>query len=195
MNFENNENESGGTQSRETSGASENRASLINRKIRDSVFVHLFRDKKYVLRLYQSLHPEATDTGEDNITIVTLENVLANDLYNDLGFLIGDQLIVLVEAQSTWTTNIVVRSLLYLAQTYRDYIGREKMNLYGKNALPLPRPELYVIYTGNEPCSQKTLALSGEFFGGQKADLEITVHGSRNYGARLDRRGCARYNL
>ena len=54
--------------------------------IRDSVFSDLFRDKRYLLKLYQALHPEDTETTEDDLVDVTIQNVLTNDLYNDLGF-------------------------------------------------------------------------------------------------------------
>ena len=53
--------------------------------IRDSVFSDLFRDKKYLLKLYQTLHPEDMETTEDDLVDVTIQNVLTNDLYNDLG--------------------------------------------------------------------------------------------------------------
>lgn len=33
---------------------------LVKHKIRDSVFTNLFADKKYLLQLYQALHPEDT---------------------------------------------------------------------------------------------------------------------------------------
>ncbi len=33
------------------------------RTVRDSVFVDLFQDKKYLLKLYQTLHPEDTLRG------------------------------------------------------------------------------------------------------------------------------------
>ena len=52
--------------------------------IRDSVFSDLFRDKKYLLKLYQTLHPEDMETTEDDLVDVTIQNVLTNDLYNDL---------------------------------------------------------------------------------------------------------------
>jgi len=65
--------------------------------------------------LYKALHPEDVDATEDEITIVTLENILLNQLYNDLGFTVGNRLLILAEAQSTWSVNIVVRGLLYMA--------------------------------------------------------------------------------
>ena len=48
---------------------------------------------------------------------MTIHNVLLDQCYNDLGFLVGNRLLVLAEAQSTWTVNILVRSLL---ETYRS---------------------------------------------------------------------------
>ena len=110
------------------------------------------------------------------IEIITLENVLTDNIYNDLGFMIDKRLIVLVEAQSTWTVNIIFRALMYLAQTYQDYIGKEELNVYSSKALDLPEPEMYVIYTGNRKIGKEAITLSEEFFGGRKTDLEVTVH-------------------
>ena len=149
---------------------------IVKRGAKDSVFVHLFQDKKYVLQLYKALHPEDLDATEDMIEIVTLENVLTDNIYNDLGFMIDKRLIVLVEAQSTWTANIIVRALMYLAQTYHDYIAKEELNIYGSKTLDLPEPEMYVIYTGNKKIEKESITLSEEFFGGRKTDLEVTVH-------------------
>ena len=71
------------------------------RTVKDCVFTHLFRDRKYTLQLFQALHPEAQDVTEDMIELVTLEHILVDRDYNDLGFRVGDRLIILVEAQST----------------------------------------------------------------------------------------------
>ena len=149
---------------------------IVKRGAKDSVFVHLFQDKKYVLQLYKALHPEDVDATEDMIEIITLENVLTDNIYNDLGFMIDKRLIILVEAQSTWTANIIVRALMYLAQTYHDYIAKEELNIYGSKTLDLPEPEMYVIYTGNKKIEKEAITLSEEFFGGRKTDLEVTVH-------------------
>lgn len=56
------------------------------RKIRDSVFANLFQDKKYLLQLYQALHPEDKDTTEDGIADVTIKRVLTERDFNDLSF-------------------------------------------------------------------------------------------------------------
>ena len=53
---------------------------------------------------------------------VTIVNVLTDQIYNDLGFTVGNRLMILVEAQSTWSENIIVRALLHLAESYRDHL-------------------------------------------------------------------------
>lgn len=68
------------------------------RTVRDSVFSDLFQNKKYLLELYQTLHPEDTETTEDDLTDVTIQNVLTDDIYNDLGFRNGDRILILVES-------------------------------------------------------------------------------------------------
>lgn len=68
--------------------------------VRDSVFSDLFQDKKYLLKLYQALHPEDTGTTEDDLVDVTIQNVLTDGLYNDLGFRNKDRVVFLAEVQS-----------------------------------------------------------------------------------------------
>ncbi|MCM1526587.1 MAG: hypothetical protein NC091_05000, partial [Bacteroides sp.] len=98
--------------------------------IKNSVFSDLFKIKKYLLQLYKALHPEDTAATEDELTDITIRNVLTDNLYNDLGFSLGEKIFILVEAQSVWTLNIIIRALLYLAQTYHDYFERTNQNLY-----------------------------------------------------------------
>ena len=99
---------------------------LVNRKTKDSIFTSLFSDKKYLLELYKELHQEDSKVTQDDIDIVTLQNVLVNGMYNDLGFIVKDKLIVFVESQSTYSSNIQLRMLLYTAKTIKEYIDRKK---------------------------------------------------------------------
>ena len=146
------------------------------RSIKDSVFTNLFKDKKYVVQLYKALFPDAEDITEDDVTILTLENILMNAMYNDLGFMVKNRLIVLAEAQSTWSLNILVRMLLYIASTYKDYIGDNRIDLYTSKKAVLPKPELFVIYTGDKKLSSDTFSLADEFFDGERViDINIKV--------------------
>ena len=148
---------------------------IAKRTAKDSVFTDLFQDPKYLIQLYRALHPEDQDVTEESITNVTIKNILLDQCYNDLGFCIGDKLVILVEAQSTWTVNIVVRGLMYLAQTYQEHIEKSGQNVYGSKRVKLPKPELYVIFTGERKSKPEYLYLSKEFFGGEESAIEVKV--------------------
>ena len=144
------------------------------RTAKNSVFLDLFQDKKNLLALYKTLHPEDTDATEDTLDIVTIDNVLTDNLYNDLGIMVGNnRLLLLLEAQSSWTMNILIRILLYLAQSYHEYFERTSQSLYKSRKVKMPKPELYVIYTGSRGRKPDTISLSKEFFGGEDIDIEI----------------------
>ena len=133
--------------------------------VKDTVFRDLFSQKKYLLQMYQALHPDDTTITADDLNIVTLKSILMNGIYNDLGFMVrGNQLLILVEAQSTWSPNIVIRSLMYLMDTYQEYFREKKIKLYGSHKADMPKPELYVIYTGDKGSHPDVLSLKDEFF-------------------------------
>ena len=96
----------------------------------------------------------------EQINNVTLKPVMTNAICNGLGFMAEDRLVLLVEAQSTRTENIVVRSFLYLAQTYQDYLQdrNHPQSVYGTKKISISRPEFYIIYTGESPKRKKILS-------------------------------------
>lgn len=148
---------------------------VAKHKIKDSVFTNLFKDKKYLFQLYKALHPEDTNATEEQLTYVTIENILINGLYNDLGFMVRNRLVILTEAQSTWSDNIIIRVLLYLAQTFHDYLVQTKQPLYTSKKVQIPEPELYVIYTGDRQERPVEISLSKEFFDGRECAVDVKV--------------------
>ena len=146
---------------------------MAKRTAKNSVFLDLFQDKSYLLKLYKTLHPEDATATEDSLTDVTITNVLTDNLYNDLGFIVHNKLMILVEAQSTWTVNILVRVLLYLAQSYHEYFQRTCQDYYKSKKVKIPKPELYVIFTGNKGRKPDIISLSKEFFEGVDIDIEV----------------------
>lgn len=143
--------------------------------IKDSVFSDLFRIKKYLLQLYKSLHPEDKTATENELTDITIKNILTDGIYNDLGFLFREKFMILLEAQSLWTLNIIIRALMYLAQTYHDYFERTNQNLYKSKKVKMPIPELYVIYTGDRKNIPDVISLSKEFFDGEDIAVDVKV--------------------
>lgn len=142
--------------------------------IKDSVFTFLFSDLEYTKQLYLSLHPEDTTVQTDDIKLVTLENILAIGQYNDLGFQVRDKLILMVEAQSTFSPNIPLRMLMYLAKTYNEYVEEHSLSIYSSTKVMIPRPELYVVYTG-EHKTPTTLKLSDMYEGAAGVEVEVQV--------------------
>ena len=125
--------------------------------------------------MVQTLHPEMTDLTENDIKILTLNPVILNGQYNDLALLVRDKLIIFVEAQSTWSINIIVRILLYLADTYYEYIHDHEMNVYSSTKLILPEPEFYVIYTGAQRIDSEIISLSKDFWHNPEAKIDLQV--------------------
>ena len=155
----------------------------LNRNIKDSVFCDLFSRPEYLLQLYQALHPEDKRTGLEDITLVTLSRVVAKAMYNDLGFLAGNRLMILVEAQSTWSENILVRFLIYLGETYHRYVEQNGLNLYSSAKVSLPIPELYVIFTGERKDMPEVISLRHSFFGDEEGAVEVkarVIYGSQS---------------
>ena len=161
----------------------------VNREAKNSVFLDLFRRKEYLIRLYRDLHPLDQDTTEEDLTVVTIDNVLTLKRFNDLGFLLGRQnqkLLIMLEAQSHWTINILFRLWEYVIDTLMNYIINNGYNLYSTPKLELPDIETYVIYTGKSTPKifssgelekdgegRYILSLNKEFFGGRAGQPEL----------------------
>ncbi|MBR0149635.1 MAG: hypothetical protein IJM23_10680 [Lachnospiraceae bacterium] len=150
-------------------------ASYVKHTAKDSVFTDLFGNTHYLIQLYRALHPEDTVTTEQDIFDVTINNVLTNNQYNDLGFRVGNRLLVLVEAQSTWSVNILIRTLMYLMETLNQYFTENGVDLYRSVKVEIPEPELYVIYTGDKKSVPKQISLKDEFFAGKDVAVDAKV--------------------
>jgi hypothetical protein len=157
----------------------------LRRTFKDSVFTNLFSEPRYAYEFYRTVHPEDHSSTVQDVRIVTVQNVLATTEHNDLGFIVGNTLMVLAEAQSTWSPNIALRSLLYAAQTIKNLIHEQHLNVYRTTPVRLPRPELYVVYTGQRKNVPATVTLSGTSFGGVPADIETTVRVISDAGTSL----------
>ena len=142
---------------------------------KDSVFTHLFSEAKYRFQLFQTLHPELANVTIDDVIPLTITNVVIDRPYDDLALLAGKKLLILVEAQATWSINILIRFLMYLAQIYSDYINANKLDLYGTKAIPLPEPEFYVIYTGDRKDRPEKINFRMEFFDGKEVAIDATA--------------------
>lgn len=156
------------------------KSSKTKRKLKDSVFVDLFENTENVLRLYKELHPEDTEVTVEDIHIQTIKSVLVNTLYNDLGFIVKDKFVMLVEAQSAWNPNMPLRMLFYLAETYRRYLADTVQSEHSSTKVKIPKPELYVVYSGKRKCPE-FVSFSDNFFDGDSpVELKVRVLNETN---------------
>ena len=158
----------------------------MKRNIKDSVFTLMFKEPEYALQLYRALHPEDVDVTEADCKIVTLENILTVGQYNDLGIQVRDTLLLLTEAQSIFSLNIAPRMLMYVANSYKEYVEEHKLDLYGSKPVKLPRPELYMVYTGSKADVPDVIRLSNLYEGEGSVDIHIRVIRRTGTGDILD---------
>ena len=148
---------------------------ILKRTVKDSVFSEIFTIPAYQVELLQALYPDAENITEQDIQNVTIRNIVSVDVYNDLGLLFRDTLVVLMEAQSVMTPNILVRFIEYIARTYKDHILRTGQNWYGRSKVSVPSVDLYVIYVGNRSDVEdgSVISLTDAFFGGVPCGIEV----------------------
>lgn len=125
------------------------------RKIRDSVFTKLFKDKHNVVELNKALHPDDIGLGVEDVDIVTIGLVLTDGMYNDLGFSVRGEhgqveKIILVEAQTKWDENMAERMSIYAQKTRERYWRRNEQYCHQDGRMYTPVFEHYVVYTGDD---------------------------------------------
>ena len=132
-----------------------------NRTYKDSVFTSLFNDSELLRELYGAI--EGISLPDDvPIFINTLDYALVRDIYNDISFIVGSKLVVLIEHQSTINPNMALRIFMYIAESYKQMV--KSKNIYSGKKVSIPYPEFYVLYDGVDPYPDKeTLKLSDLF--------------------------------
>ena len=157
------------------SSESKSKRNILKRNVKSSVFTHLFSISKYKKELYVSLPPKDKDIDVKDIKTYTLSSIFTNIQINDLGLLVKDTFLVLVEAQSTWTLNILPRMIEYIGESFNRYVLETNQNIYGTKKVDLPKPELYVLYTGIKTIKDKSISFKKEFFN-SKCPIDVKVN-------------------
>ncbi len=142
-----------------------------NRMYKSRIFAMLFSDRNELLKLYNAINGTSYD-DPDLLQVNTLENAVYMSMQNDVSFII-DMRLNLYEHQLTYSPNLPVRYLLYVADVYSDYT--KDMNLYGTKAVKLPTPRFVIFYNGQaEQPDRKELKLS-ELFSIPDADPSLEL--------------------
>ncbi|HIW84138.1 MAG TPA: hypothetical protein H9873_07445 [Candidatus Dorea gallistercoris] len=135
----------------------------------------IFEDKRNLLELYNAVSGKHYEDPE-LLEINTLENAIYMSMRNDLSFLIDTRL-SLYEHQSTYSPNLPLRFLLYLADLLSEMTKDE--NLYGSRKVQIPPPRFVVFYNGEEKQpDRKILKLSDLYAVAEeehKLELEVLM--------------------
>ena len=107
----------------------------VNRNYKSSIFTMLFSDRKELLGLYNAISGKQYK-DPSLLEINTLENAIYMAVRNDLSFVIDSRL-SLYEHQSTYSPNLPLRMLMYLADLYAEMTRDEK--LYGRKKVLIRR--------------------------------------------------------
>lgn len=150
-------------------------AAPMKREIKASVFTDLFGEPRYAILLYRFLHPEDVDATESDVEVVTIENILTDNVKNDLGLLIGDRLLILVEHQEKLDPNMPLRAYVYIAHSYNEYLKTHNIDLHSGKKINLPKPEIYMVYTGASKNVPKKISIHDEFFPGTERTIDLII--------------------
>jgi predicted transposase/invertase (TIGR01784 family) len=153
--------------------------SAVNREFKNSVFTLLLDDEAAIRDVSGALFGGKI-SPDAKIEKTTLKNVFIGKWRNDLSFLIDNQLIVLIEHQSTINKNMPLRMLPYICETYNKFFKKE--DLYAETKKFIPKPIFIVLYNGEKDIEKDycEYRLSDMFLGFDSSkeapDLELVVH-------------------
>ncbi|MGL5433861.1 MAG: hypothetical protein ACRDBO_00495 [Lachnospiraceae bacterium] len=132
-----------------------------NKEVKSSAFSAYFSNPKNAAKLFEALQP-GTAVSPDDIDFTTLNGVLFLARKNDLAFTVKQKILVISEHQATINLNMPLRDAIYYGRTMEKLI--EPKALYRTKRIPIPTPEFYVFYNGNEACpNEEILHLSDSY--------------------------------
>ena len=127
----------------------------VNRKHKDRLFRFIFKEKPALLSLYNAINGSDYD-NLDELEIYTMEDYVYMGMKNDVSFLI-DWNINLFEHQSTYSLNMPLRGLLYIASNLRKFVEINRLDMYASRKIPLPIPRYYVFYNGTKSMPEEEI--------------------------------------
>jgi len=133
----------------------------INTQYKNSVFSLLFSDPDVLRELYCALE-NITLPPDTPVIVNTLRNVFYMDFINDVSFVIGGKLVVLLEHQSTINPNMGLRFLMYISRIYEAMY--ENRMLYLTKRMCIPQPEFFVLYNGLAPYPDEQILKLSDLF-------------------------------
>ena len=120
----------------------------MSNRPKDSAFTLLFRDAERVVDLYEFLTGKRIDPSAIEIKHLK-DSWYKARLYNDVSFLTSDnELLVLIEHQSTLNPNMTFRLLEYYVKLAGEHVKETGQDKLGTAQLKIPKANFYVVYNG-----------------------------------------------
>lgn len=142
-------------------GMEEDRNTTKNREYKNTVFIDLFTSWASPVELYNAISSSNVPEGT-KVKPLQISNALYTSLKCDLAFMLKNELVVIIEHQSTINENMPTRLLLYIALLYLNILDEEIR--YARTLKPIPTPRFFVLYNGKETLPEMSeLRLSDAF--------------------------------
>ena len=132
-----------------------------NREYKNTVFVDLFSSWESPISLYNAI--SSSNVPENaKMQVLQISNALYTSLKCDLSFTLENELVVIIEHQSTINQNMPTRLLLYIAMLYLNILDEQAR--YARRLISIPTPRFFVLYNGDEKLPEiSELRLSDAF--------------------------------
>ena len=149
-----------------------------HREFSDRLFCFIFgseEHKEWMLSLYNAVnHTNYADPSL--IQFNTIKEVLYLGMHNDVSVLIHNE-IGLFEQQSTYSPNLPLRELQYLANLFEKYLQTNRLRKYGRKAIKLPVPRLIVLYNGEQDMPDEIISHLSDFYlePVENPDVDVSV--------------------
>ena len=147
------------------------RTTTANRTYKARIFEMVFSDKKELLALYNAVNKTHYDNPE-LLEINTLQNAIYMSMRNDVSFIIDSRL-SLYEHQSTYSPNLPIRYLLYVADIYANITKNE--NLYGTKKVMIPPPRFLIFYNGRAPYPERKILKLSELYAVEEEEVSLEL--------------------
>lgn len=141
------------------------------RLYKDSLFRDIFSNEERLSEIYEALLGRKADPQD--ITLATMDETLFDGIKNDVGFIVRNEYVILIEHQSTINENMPLRLFMYLAEIYRRHVDED--SVYRKKRIRLPAPRFYVFYNGREEVPDTWRLRLSDAFDGRQGSMELVV--------------------
>jgi len=135
------------------------------------LFRDIFSNEERLSEIYEALLGRKADPQD--ITLATMDETLFDGIKNDVGFIVRNEYVILIEHQSTINENMPLRLFMYLAEIYRRHVDED--SVYRKKRIRLPAPRFYVFYNGMEEVPDTWRLRLSDAFDGRQGSMELVV--------------------